>query len=892
MALAPGTRLGPYEIVSPLGAGGMGEVYRAADARLAREVALKVLPAAFARDAERMARFAREAKILASLNHPNIASVYGLEDAAGVRALVMELVEGRTLADRLEQGALPSDEALLIGQQICEALEYAHERGIVHRDLKPANVKLASLELAKLLDFGLAKAIEGDPGAVDPSGLTSIAAISPTHPWMATEAGIILGTAAYMSPEQARGQSVHRRTDIWAFGCVLYEMLTGKRAFQGETTSDTLAAVIRADPDWTVLPPNTPLRIRELLRRCLTKDPRRRLQAIGDARIAIDETLAGGGGDADAAAPVPASTWRRVLPWAVAVASVCVAISLVALWPAPRVLPLRKFQRSVDNLQPGMFGIGGPAVAPDGTKGAYQRDNRIFVWEFDRLDVYEIAEIEGPRDAAPTPLIWSPDSASIAFRSRDKLLRVPLAGGEPVPICKLPFSLLQSGAWSPAGQIYLAAHFGDIYQVSAGGGEPRALGLFHPATDVDFHALSMLPDGHLMFNVHTVAPGTRVDVLVDSRPKTIFSSRNLSVAPPAYSRDGYLILEHEDSGIWAHPFALATLQLTGEPFLIASKGTLPSVSSDGTLLYLLPEPEDLRQVVWVDRDGEGLSSVGSPQLGLQNPALSPDGTRLATAAVDEEGKEFISIVDLARGTRVPLGSPAQTVLSAPGWMPDGRVLFSSFTNVSSTIALRAADGTGTTQNLFPGIWPHLSPRGNYLEFTAYAPESKLQYLPLEGGKLTPGPLRPLVFLDDPGSKMDLRISPDETLAAYVTRTGKEMGVFVATFPGGEARWEATDGGASPVWNPDGKELFFTSGGSVMSVEVSTKDSVTLGLPKRLFDMDKAALQTSPLSGRSLFGVSPDGRRLLMVRRVGKHDASRTMVVVQNWPAEFARRNQN
>ncbi len=286
MGLSPGTRLGPYEIVAPLGAGGMGEVYRARDTRLGREVALKVLPEAFARDAERLARFRGEAQVLASLNHPNIAAIYGFEDSGAARALVMELVEGPTLAERIKGGTISLDEALPIAKQICEALEYAHEHGIVHRDLKPANIKITNNDAVKILDFGLAKALEGDPASIDISS-------SPTITRMATQAGIILGTAAYMSPEQAKGKSVDRRTDIWAFGCVLYEMLTGKMAFTGETVTDTLAAVIRAEPEWSAIPASTPSRIRDLLQRCLKKDARQRLQSIGDARITIDEILSG-----------------------------------------------------------------------------------------------------------------------------------------------------------------------------------------------------------------------------------------------------------------------------------------------------------------------------------------------------------------------------------------------------------------------------------------------------------------------------------------------------------------------------------------------------------------------------------------------------------------------
>src|SRR5579862_7475063 len=322
MALTLGTKLGPYEIVSAIGAGGMGEVYRARDTKLGRDVALKVLPAEFAQDPERMARFRREAQMLASLNHPNIGSIYGFEDSAGAHALVMELVEGPNLADRIKNGAIPVDEALPIAKQIAEGLEYAHDRGIVHRDLKPSNINLANNDAVKILDFGLAKALEGDPASADVSS-------SPTISRMATQAGIILGTAAYMSPEQANGKAVDRRADIWSFGCVFYEMLTGKMAFTGETVTDTLAAVIRAEPEWPRLPAATPTRVRVLLQRCLQKDPKQRLRDIGDARISLDEVLRGAPDPVPAgAAVISAPLWRRVLPWTVACAAVAVALAL------------------------------------------------------------------------------------------------------------------------------------------------------------------------------------------------------------------------------------------------------------------------------------------------------------------------------------------------------------------------------------------------------------------------------------------------------------------------------------------------------------------------------------------------------------------------------------
>ncbi|MGH9710695.1 MAG: protein kinase domain-containing protein [Candidatus Acidiferrales bacterium] len=378
--LSTGTKLGPYEILAPLGAGGMGEVYRARDTRLDRTVAIKVLPEAFAQDTERMARFRREAQVLASLNHPNIAAIYGFEDSGSVHALVMELVEGPTLADRIKSGAIPIDEALPIAKQICEAIEYAHERGIVHRDLKPANIKLAgndklsNNDAVKILDFGLAKALEGDPASVDISS-------SPTISRMATQAGIILGTAAYMSPEQAKGKSVDRRTDIWAFGCVLYEMLTGKMAFSGETVTDTLAAVIKSDPDWTELPAATPHTIRNLLQRCLKTDAKQRLQSIGDARIALEETLSGAPQEADVIKPPLQDTWyrtrRELMAWVLVAVLALLTIGVGArAWLAPRTAntpPAMAYipPPSGTSFRPFGFGLGPVVVSPNGRELAF-----------------------------------------------------------------------------------------------------------------------------------------------------------------------------------------------------------------------------------------------------------------------------------------------------------------------------------------------------------------------------------------------------------------------------------------------------------------------------------------------------------------------------------------
>src|SRR5208282_2587093 len=434
MPLANGSRLGSYEILAAIGAGGMGEVYRARDAKLGRDVALKVLPEAFARDAERMARFQREAKVLASLNHPNIASIYGLEDSGATHALVMELVEGPTLADRIRSGPIPIDEALRIAKQMCEALEYAYERGIVHRDLKPANVKVTSDDAVKVLDFGLAKAIEGDASSMD-------IATSPTMSRMATLAGVLLGTAAYMSPEQAKGKAVDRRADIWAFGCVLYEMLTGRMAFHGESVTDTLASVIKEEPDWSQLPAATPIRVRVLLQRCLQKDPKQRLRDIGDARISLDEVLAGSSDPSPAgAAGISALLWRRTLIVGLGTLLLGAAIAGLAVWnlkPAPSPPP-QPVTRTVINLPPGQRLAGldsGPALAlsPNGTHLAYVASQggtqQIYLRAMDSLEARPIPGTEGAIEP-----FFSPDSQWLGFFAGGKLRKISVSGGVQVSL--------------------------------------------------------------------------------------------------------------------------------------------------------------------------------------------------------------------------------------------------------------------------------------------------------------------------------------------------------------------------------------------------------------------------------------------------------------------------
>jgi eukaryotic-like serine/threonine-protein kinase len=500
MAPTPGTKVGPYEILAPLGAGGMGEVYRARDSKLGRDVALKVLPDVFAQDAQRMARFRREAQVLASLNHPNIATIYGLEESNGKRALVMELVEGPTLAGRIARGPIPLDEALPIAKQIADGLEYAHERGIIHRDLKPANVKVRPDGTVKILDFGLAKALEETPAAGSIN-------TSPTISAAATREGIILGTAAYMSPEQARGKTVDRRCDIWSFGALLFEILSGKQAFPGEDVSQTLAAVIMKEPDLEALPASTPPPVRLLLRRCLTKDPKQRLQAIGEARIAIEETLAGSGG----AGAIPGSPWaeptapqplRGALPWVlvavflVAAVAGIVAYLRLAYSPASVVIadvsPPKGTQFVFVSAPP-------PALSPDGHAlvfSARDGNNTTMLW-VRRLDASSVQSLPGTED--PGAVFWSPDSRRIGFWAHRKLQAVEASGGQPVTLCDAPEAAVGGGTWNREGTILFIQGSQGIYRVAASGGAAAPV-IARDASRVAFYTPKFLPDGkHFLY---------------------------------------------------------------------------------------------------------------------------------------------------------------------------------------------------------------------------------------------------------------------------------------------------------------------------------------------------------------------------------------------------------
>ncbi|MEO8052631.1 MAG: protein kinase, partial [Acidobacteriota bacterium] len=869
--IAAGTLLGPYRVEGPLGAGGMGEVYRAKDTKLDRKVAIKVLPAALAQDPERLARFGREAKVLASLNHPNIAQIYGIEDSSGIRALVMELVPGKTLP-----GPLPMETALDYGGQIAEALEAAHQKGITHRDLKPANIMVTPAGVVKVLDFGLAAITQPSAAsAVDPDN-------SPTLT-VATQAGMIMGTAAYMSPEQAAGKPVDRRADIWSYGVVLWEMLTGHRLFGGETVSHTLANVLKGEIDFNQLPAETPPAIRQLLRRCLDRDVKNRLQWIGEARIAIHDKA-------------PPETPHKRVSWLWPAAAAVFALSLGALAfvhfrekPASPAAPIR-FQLALpENARL-------PVISPDGRKVVFLSEDRLWVHFLNSGESRDLTL------ATPATPFWSPDSRFIGYVSQGKLKKIEVTGGPPQTVTDLTDAdkTWGGGAWNRDDVIVFGRRQVGFFRVPATGGIPvQITSLDATRHENSEYSPSFLPDGrHFVYIRSSTEEGKSAIYLgsIDAKPEQqSFEALLTSNSQPVYApsedpNTGYLLFVR-GSTLMAQHFDNRRLEIKGQAVPVAEQvkqnrtgaGYIQfSASANDALVF--PRSSYLRQVNWFDRAGKALGTVGEPgSYGvLGNLELSPDGTRLALTK-NNGGADAgnLWLLDLSRGganTRFTFGSLVDT---DPVWSADGsRIIFSSNRDGSYNLYQKPVNGVqdeevllNSSEEKHPTSW---SRDGRFLLYTVIHPKTKsdIWILPMQGDR------KPVPFLHTEFNERQARFSADGHWVVYTSDESGQDEVYVRSFSMNSAgtavetgsKWPISNGlGAAPHWRADGREIYYRSrGGALMAVEIATKPTFRAGNPQPLGNLPLPAWDSAA-----------DGKRFLGVAYVSGQQG---YTVVLNWQA--------
>ena len=932
MGLTIGSRLGPYEILSALGAGGMGEVYRARDTTLGRQVAIKVLPDAFAQDAERLARFEREAKTLASLNHPHIAQIYGLERSSGVQALVMELVEGEDLSQRLARGPIPLDEALPIARQIAEALEAAHEQGVIHRDLKPANIKVTPDGLVKVLDFGLAKLSEtAIAGASTPN-----MSLSPTitSPAMMTGVGVILGTAAYMSPEQAKGREADKRSDIWAFGCVLYEMLTGRRPFDGDDVSDTLANVLKIDPDWSVLPSEIPPAIRTLLQSCLTKDRRRRVADISTALFVLEKgaslapppsvDAAASRAETDTAVAevrrvLARSTRRRVVITGVAAVLTGALVATTLMWFAARPaepVPPRVSRLSLAQSGAAALSISGIdrdlAITPDGSRLIYvgNRGTQIFVRALDALE--PVAVFTG----APHGLFVSPDGQWIGFQDgNNSLKKVAVTGGPAIMLAMLDNNG-RGSTWAPEDTIIFATQnvATGLLRVTAAGGPAAVLTRPDRAQgELDHLWPEMLPGGRaVLFTITAVTgglggldaaqvavldlqTGTRT-VLVRGGSHAHYVPSGLGSPARGEGEGGYLVYAAAGT-LRAVAFDLARLETRGTPVPVvpdvvttANGGVDAVVAGDGTLAYVSGGLANaLRTLVWVDRQGLE-TPIPAPPRAYVYPRLSPDGNRVSLSALDQEADIWVWDLGRTTLTRVTF-DPSIDNYSV--WTPDGRrLIFGSDRAGARNLFWQAADGTGVVERLTES--PNLqnavavSPDGRRLIFTETGPKMGEDVMQVE----LDGTHRVTPLVQSPFAERNGVVSPDGRWLAYEATDSGRVEIYVRPFPEvNSGHWQvSTAGGTRPLWARSGQELFYASPtGALMRVGVERASSWAATAPTTLV---KEGYVTVPGGnpGRT-YDISPDGQRFLMIKEGGGSDQTvepPQVIVVQHWTEELKR----
>ena len=908
MRLSPGSSVGPYRILASLGAGGMGEVYRAEDIRLGREVAVKVLHELTSDNPEYRSRFEREARVLASLNHPNIATLHGLEEVGEATLLEMELVPGETLAERIARGPMQADDSFPIFKQIAQALEAAHERGIIHRDLKPSNVKVTPEGRVKVLDFGLAKAFESDRAES-----SSNAAMFTTT----TQRGLILGTAAYMSPEHVRGKVLDRRTDIWAFGCMFFEALTGKPPFASETISDTLAAVLREEPDWRALS-HAPMAIQRLIKRCLRKDPNTRLHDIADAELEIEDAVAE---SAPLVVPVPGREPYRVSRKKTLIGGAAALVAALAIVAAGFMLGRREQASGETALarltialpsghQIAQGSLAPMAVSSDGRRIVYaalQREGRtqLFIRPIDQDEPVAIAGTEGA--SAP---FFSPDGRWVGFSANGMLQRVSLDGGAALRICETPSIL--SAIWGGDDTIVFAsaASPAGLWRVAAGGGPPERITTVDTSANEVQHAYPRrLPNGDVLFGVITDRGWHLATLSLATKQVRALGQPGSGGAGAQYVQTGHLVYA-STGGLVAVPFNVNTgvsgspLPLRERPDVDPSGSAAFAISESGTLVYV-PKPAALpvRSLLFVERSG-GATLVSETRAAYEHPRMSKDGRRIAVAIASDNGSD-IWIYDLTGGRRTRLTSGG--VNRFPIWAPDGQhVTFQSARSGSATLYSRSLDAGSEpealirsssdpsglsrslagvlpgTMPLFTASNPHVpmswSPTDKSLAFDERKPsaERDIWILP-PGGE-------PLPFLMTPFDEFAPAFSPDGKWLAYVSDESGRAEVYVQPYPGPGAKWAvSTEGGTEPAWSPDGRELYFRHRDQLVAVAVTAGPEFRAGRSTPILES-----RYETIEGARDYDVSPDGKGFVVIRSEGAVEPDRFNVVL-NWFTELRAR---
>jgi len=889
----PGARVGSYEITGALGAGGMGEVYRARDTKLNRDVALKVLPAQVAGDPDRLARFRREAQLLASLNHPNIAHIHGVEDEGATSAFVMELVEGPTLAELIEKrGGLPLDEALPIARQIAEALETAHERGIVHRDLKPANIKVRDDGTVKVLDFGLAKALSPESPVESADAMNS-----PTLTARATQLGVVLGTAAYMAPEQAKGKPVDRRADIWAFGVVVYEMLAGRRGYQAEDVSETLAAVLMREVDWTALPTNLPPKLTTLLRDCLVRDPKQRLRDIGDARRMLEHIISG----APDAAPAASSPPRRtgIVPWAIASLALVggAALAFVHFREAPAPPRAVRFQI----LPPDKTSFGGFALSPDGRYLAFataegsvfgvQGTSKLWVRSIDALEARVLPGTEGV-SFIQDQVFWSPDSAFIGFVVQGRLKKIPVTGGPPQTLATSTRPGIR-GTWGRNGVILVADTAGTTLQsVPDGGGTPVTVAKVDaPSTEFRYQP-QFLPDGrHFLYFAGGGGKmnGIRVAAIDAARsPQQLLPDSTVArYAPPvAVGQSGHLMFVRETTVV-AQPFDPVRLTLTGPAFPVADGVGRFSVSENGALAYAsnaLDAASRSQRLIWMDRSGKQ-TSVAAPPGDYRDVRLSPDERSIVFTRTEANNID-LWVLDLVRGvpSRITFDLAVDNLAI---WTRDGRrILWPSRRSGTFDLFIKSATGGGSEERLIAmgtlnGWGTDWSADGEFVLYQKPGDKTGQDLWVAPQMAEPSGTLpKPFPYLESPFNEANGVFSPDGRWIAYESDESGRAEVYVQTFPLTNQKIQvSTGGGTNAEWSKSGGELFYLAANrDLMGVPYRVNGTTfEPGVAKTLFAIPGNVT-------RRAYAPTRDGRRFLVAKAAEDTTTPEPVTVVLNWQA--------